>query len=303
MSENLKLFKKLPPVISILITGLFFLYCNAYGQSFHERVSEKDGAVQVWVPPGSFVMGIDDPEMPYERAERPPHPVTITNGFWMDKFEVTNEQYALFLNRYMEKEKVTGYSDMFKRAFGRVDLNHRLCGIMLDEAGKEFSAKPGWENIPVMPVNWTGAREYAETMGKRLPTEAQWEYAARGPENFMYPWGNQWDPDRANVNTQKPVPAGSKHKDISPFGVMDMAGNVREWVYDRWQPDFYSRSPEKDPVNPAGAWEWIPRAIRGGGFAFTEWDSRTTSRGNRAYAYFPVGTGFRCIETGEPPEK
>jgi len=293
-----------------LVAGIFLILLfpslsrgDVSKQNINERISEKDGVVQVWIPAGSFIMGVDDPEMPYEDAERPPHPVNITRGFWMDKYEVTNEQFALFLNKYMEKEKVTEYPQILMRALGKVDLDHPLCGIKLDEATKIFSAKRGWEKVPVMPVNWAAAREYAEFFGKRLPTEAQWEYAARGQDNYRYPWGNEWNPSRANVSSDKPKPVGTHTKDISPFGVMDMAGNVREWVYDRFDKKYYSESPQDDPVKTAGAWEWVLRVIRGGGFAFTEWDSRTTSRGNRAYAYFPVGTGFRCIETGEPPEK
>ena len=267
----------------------------------NERISERDGAVQVYVPPGEFVMGVDDPEMPYEDAERPPHPVKITSGFWMDKYEVTNEMYALFLNKYMEKEKIAEYPNILKSALGRIDLEHSLCGVKLDESTMKFSAKPGQERLPVMPVSWTGAREYSEIMGKRLPTEAQWEYAAGGPEHLKYPWGNEWRRTWANVATGKPVKVGSYSKDVSPFGVMDMAGNVAEWVYDKFDAKYYSESPREDPVNAAGAWVWTLRTIRGGGFAFTEWDSRTTSRGNRAYAYFPVGTGFRCVEAGPPP--
>jgi len=267
----------------------------------NERISERDGAVQVYIPPGEFIMGVDDPENLYEDAERPPHPVKITKGFWMDKYEVTNEKFATFLNKYMEREKITEYAKILMSGLGKVDLDHPLCGVKLDEGSKKFSARPGWEKRPVMPVNWTGARQYCEIMGKRLPTEAQWEYAAGGPEHFKYPWGNEWRRTWANVATGKLAPVGAYPKDVSPFGVMDMAGNVAEWVNDKFDVKYYSESPREDPVNAAGAWVWTLRVIRGGGFAFTEWDSRTTSRGNRAYAYSPMGTGFRCIEAGPPP--
>jgi len=267
----------------------------------NERISERDGAIQVYVSPGKFIMGVDDPEMPYEDAERPPHPVKITKGFWMDKYEMTNERYVKFLNRYMEKEKITEYSKILMNALGKLDLDHPLCGVKLDKRTKKFSAKPGWEKLPVMPVNWSGANEYCRIMGKRLPTEAEWEYAARGGDGRKYPWSDKWHPDWANVATGKAAAVGSHPKDVSPFGVMDMAGNVREWVYDKFDVKYYSESPRRDPKNTAGAWAWVKRVIRGGGFAFTEWDSRATSRGNRARAYYPVGTGFRCVESGPPP--
>ena len=269
----------------------------------NERISAKDGAVQVYIPSGEFIMGVDDPEMLYEDAERPSHPVKITKGFWMDKYEVTNEKFAIFLNKYMEKKKIVEYPKILMSAFGRVNLDHPLCGVKLNEKTRKFSAKSGWEKLPVMPVTWTGANEYCTTMGKRLPTEAQWEYAAGGPEHFKYPWGNKWRRTWANVAAGKPAKIGSYPKDVSPFGVMDMAGNVREWVYDKFDLKYYSESPRENPANYAGAFAYVKRVIRGGGFAFTEWDSRTTSRGNRRYTSHPVGTGFRCVESGPPPSE
>ena len=267
----------------------------------NERLSPTDGAVQVYVPPGTFVMGVDDPESPYDRAERPPHPVRVTKGFWLDKFEVTNERYVKFLNGAIGA--VTGRQQVVGLVLGRLDIDHPLCGIELDADRKTCTPKRGLEKLPVMPVSWTGAYEYCVKMGKRLPTEAEWEYAARGDDGRRYPWGNEWRPRWANVATGKAAPVGSDGKDRSPFGVMDMAGSVREWVYDKFDVKFYSESPTEDPVNAAGAWIHVDRVIRGGGFAFTEWDSRVTSRGHRTYSYHPVGTGFRCAEAGPPPQR
>ena len=266
-----------------------------------ERISARDGAAQVWIPAGTFVMGVSDPQMVYEHAERPPHEVTITRGFWMDKCEVTNEQYARFLNKHMQSEKHTERHKIVGAALGMVDLDHALCGVVLDKKTDRFVARPGWGRLPVMPVKWMGAHRYCVTMGKRLPTEAEWEYAARGAKGLKYPWGNPWRPTWANVATGKPAPVGSYAKDASPFGVMDMAGNVREWVADKFDAKYYSTCPAKDPVNAAGQWAYVCRVVRGGGFAFTEWDSRTTSRGCRRYVYCPVATGFRCAESGPPP--
>ena len=266
-----------------------------------ERISPRDGAAQVWIPAGKFTMGVDDPEMPYEHAERPPHEVTLTRGFWLDKREVTNGQFAKFLNRRIQKTKLTEQHKIVMTALGMIDLDHALCGVVLDKATARFVVKTGWEKLPVMPVKWTGAHQYGVTMGKRLPTEAEWEYAARGTAGLKYPWGTKWHPGWANVATGRPASVGSHLKDVSPFGVMDLAGNVREWVADKFDAEYYSDCPEKNPLNAAGAWANVHRVIRGGGFAFTEWDSRTTSRGHRWYGYYPVGTGFRCAESGTPP--
>jgi len=298
----------LASIKTALAAAILLVCAPAYAQKStprsgpFERISPRDGAVQVWVPAGRFVMGVDDPQMIYEHAERPPHDVALTRGFWLDKYEVTNEQYARFLNKYMSKEKRTERHEIVMAALGRIDLDHPLCGLVLDGKANRFAAKPGWERLPAMPVKWTGANEYCITMGKRLPTEAEWEYAARGAKGLKYPWGDQWRPTWANVATGKPAAVGSHHKDISPFGVIDMAGNVREWVADKFDGKYYSNCPEKDPFNAAGAWANVHRVIRGGGFAFTEWDSRTTSRGHRWYGYYPVVTGFRWAESGPAPK-
>lgn len=246
-------------------------------------------------------MGVDDPEMIYEHTERPPHEVVLTRGFWLDKYEVTNSQFAKFLNRHLQKTKLTEHHKIVMAALGMIDLDHARCGVVLDRAAMRFVAKAGWERLPVMPVKWTGAHHYCVTMGKRLPTEAEWEYSARGTAGLRYPWGNEWHPEWANVATGRPAAVGSRPKDVSPFGVMDLAGNVREWVADKFDAKYYSNCAEKNPLNGAGAWANVHRVIRGGGFALTEWDSRTTSRSHRWYGYYPMGTGFRCAESGSPP--
>jgi formylglycine-generating enzyme required for sulfatase activity len=269
----------------------------------NERISPKDGVIQVYVPPGEFIMGVDDPNMPYENTSSPPHRVKITKGFWMDKFEITNERYVKYLNDSIQKDKITDMPRLLGFAYAMLDIGHPLCGIEIDEKNKKFVIRKGSEKLPVMPVTWTGAYQYCVATLKSLPTEAQWEYAARGPKNFKYPWGSDWHRDWANVATGKPAAVGSYPKDISPFGVMDMAGNVSEWALDKFAAGYYAESPSDDPLNWAQLYEWHERVIRGGGFALTEWDSRTTSRGHRAIMYFPVGTGFRCVEPGPPPDE
>jgi len=265
-----------------------------------ERISPGDGAVQVYVPPGEFTMGVDDPENRYEDAERPPHRVKITRGFWLDKCEVTNERYVKYLNRIIGDE--TDPPKIVGAVLGKLDIDHPLCGIELDLAQRRCTVKPGHEKLPVMPVKWPGANDYCVQMGKRLPTEAEWEYAAGGPDSRRYPWGDEWRAGWANVAAVRPAAVGSHARDASVFGALDMAGNVREWVRDKFDVAFYSESPLENPVNATGAWQYVDRVIRGGGFAFTEWDSRTTSRGHRKYMYYPVGTGFRCAEQGPAPE-
>jgi formylglycine-generating enzyme required for sulfatase activity len=261
----------------------------------NERIFAGDGAAQVWIPAGEFTMGADDPESADRPDERPPHRVSLS-GFWMDKYEVTNARYAACVNQRLRDKPPKD------RLFGPEVpiLDWPESGLVRDGSTGELRVVPGREQWPVL-VAWHTAQIYCESVGKRLPSEAQWEWAARGPDGRTYPWGSQWDPKRANVATPRPVPVGSYRGDLSPFGVCDLAGNVREFCLDWYQTDFYRRSPAEDPVNWRGTWEPCDRAIRGGGYALTEWDSRATSRGLLIYGGRAFCTGFRGVAAGPPP--
>ncbi|NCO35276.1 MAG: formylglycine-generating enzyme family protein [Armatimonadetes bacterium] len=260
-----------------------------------ERVFPADKGPQVWVPPGEFVMGADDPDAPDRPDERPPHKVTV-DGFWMDKFEVTCAQYVAFFNAKWKDKPL-------KDRLGTCDLPKVTwpeSGVVQDRSTGELKVIPGREKWPVL-VGWHAAFYYCEAMGKRLPTEAEWEWAVLGSDGRKYPWGNAWDPKKANVGTDKIVAVGSFTGDVSPFGLFDMAGNVREWCADRYEPTYYQQSPIKNPFNYGGTWEPWDRAIRGGGYGFTEWDSRASSRGSAPYLASAPCTGFRCVAGGPPP--
>jgi len=283
----------------------FALLCaalTAHAAPPPERVSPRDGAVQILVPGGEFVMGVDDPEAPMADEQRPPHQVKLSS-FWMDKYEVTNEQYAKFLNSLIAEGGAKWQdSEVYGTVYTRVLLEHPLCGLVLDLAQRRVLVKKGQEKFPVMPVSWNSASEYATKMGRRLPTEAEWEYAARNSDGRRYPWGNEWHANWANVNSGKPAAVDAFPKDLSPFGIVGLAGNVREWVQDSYEIGFYASAPKEDPVNNSG--KGSSRVIRGGSYLFTEWDARNTSRmhgvvmdGNPQPAM-----GIRTAESAEPPK-
>jgi len=167
--------------------------------------------MMVEIPAGEFTMGNDGGD----DDEKPAHTVTL-EAFEIDMFEVTNADFARFVEE-------TGYQTEAEKA---------------GEAGWRAYAE-GKNNHPVVKVTWNDADAYCQWAGKRLPTEAEWEKAARGEEGSVYPWGNEWDPAKANTKEsgfRGTVAVGSFAEGASPYGVFDMAGNVSEWTADWYQP-------------------------------------------------------------------
>lgn len=209
------------------------------------------GIEQVWVPAGSFLMGTDAAAIPGIRAlnppnfvlkelasEQPQHEVRLTKGYWIDEHEVTNEAFGNFV-------KSGGYRDqkLWSEA-GWKWLNQQPAGQLPGNCDGNLPTSP------VACVSWYEADAYARWRGGRLPTEAEWEFAARGFWSLAYPWGNEFDARRANVIDSKRLqPVGSYPQGASWVGAQDMAGNVMEWVQD-WLGD-YSADSAEDPAGPA----------------------------------------------------
>lgn len=172
----------------------------------------KDNAIMMLVPAGDFWMGADkSPQVDYLAAsEKPRHKVHLPD-YYIDKFEATNSQYLAFCK----------------------DRGHELPLLLRGGA-----IPAGKENHPVVNMGWNDADAYCKWAGKRLPSEAEWEKAARGPDGRSYPWGSGWDQNLSNNRIspyEDTVAVGSFPKGASPYGVMDLAGNVWEWTADWYQ--------------------------------------------------------------------
>ena len=221
----------------------------------------------VLIPAGEFLMGADD-GLPNVRPMRR----VQLSSFWIDRHEVTNAQYR----RCVE------------------------AGICSPPKTREAFDDSQRTNHPVTNVTWTQARVYCQWLGKRLPTEAEWEKAARGADGRRYPWGNgeeaikTWLKERdPRSGSNGPAPVGSVPETASPYGVDDLVGNVWEWVKDWYAEDFYMMAPSHDPQGPPrGSF----RVLRGGDWSQSPLELRASYRGWDEMTYWGPTLGFRCAD-------
>jgi formylglycine-generating enzyme required for sulfatase activity len=220
---------------------------------------EINGVPMALVPAGCFQMGA----IAGNGDERPVHEVCFDEPFWIDVYEVTNEEYGS-----------TGCAD--------------------------FSPDPGQ---PRNCINWEDALAFCETRGARLPTEAEWEYAARGPDGLVYPWGNEFADSNAvwGYNSDRqPAAAGSKPEGVSWVGAYDLSGNVWEWANDWYSETFYDTL-EDGVVNPQGPRGGTYHVLRGGSFLFESADTlRAAFRSGIMLHPEAVDDGFRCARSYSP---
>ena len=235
------------------------------------RVSEVDGMTMLYIPAGEFTMGSDE----YTPKAAPAHRVYL-DAYWIDQTEVTNEMYA----RCVE-------AGVCARPIQSDDVN-------------PYYDNAEYVNYPVVYVHWSSAAGYCEWADRRLPTEAEWEKAARGPEGNAYPWGNEEPGSRLlnyEDNIGEPLPVDRYPLGASPYGALNMAGNVREWVQDWFSPTYYQRW--KFYTNPPGPSGGSLKSLRGGGFRDAAQQVFTYNRFAHAPASPGIDRGFRCAMDAE----
>jgi formylglycine-generating enzyme required for sulfatase activity/predicted GH43/DUF377 family glycosyl hydrolase len=239
------------------------------------------GVPMIQIPAGEFIMGS-------ERGDEdvPPHPVYL-DSYAIDQYEVTNQLFVKFLNQ--NGNQVEENTKWLQTAINS-EIDHRD-GV--------WEVEPGYEKYPVRAVSWFGAEAFCEWRGGRLPTEAEWEKAARGSESVSpFPWGKGIDCEIANYsvcNIDAPYRTGSIPENVSPYGVYDMAGNVAEFTHDWYAPDYYLNSPYKNPTGPESS-PLNTVASRGGSFFSQMKFLKVYHRVNefhRSNAFRNVG--FRCV--------
>ena len=260
----------------IAYLALFLLLCSC--QSAQEPVVETEAPEEpakpevgemVLIPAGEFIMGSDRRMQGRAPVHAPERKVNLP-AYYIDAYEVTFGQWLKF----------TTQSDY------------------LPEGNWRLFYAVGKERYPVVNLTWNDAKAYAEWAGKRLPTEAEWEKAARGPEGFDYPWGDAWDPTKSNCNEfgiQNTMEVGEMDLDKSPYGVYDMMGNVQEWTGVRLKP--YRGSPVPGDI----VFQQRYIAARGSSYALRG-DSMTLWTRSAFFAKSQYGIGFRCVKDVEEAE-
>lgn len=249
------------------------------------KISPSDGMTLLYIPAGNVHMGALD--VFAEDDEKPAHLVQL-NAFWIDQVEVTNGMYGLCV---------------------QAGACLPLVKTNSDNRPKYFSA-PEFKDYPIVYVTWLDAKTYCTWAGRRLPTEAEWERAARGDDMRTYPWGGEPPNDllaNANNDLGDTSRVGSYAAGASPFGALDLAGNVWEWVADFYDPTYYAESPASNPTGPVEGFQKFERVIRGGSYQDGSRDLRLSNRGYElgpdpsalpgSEAYLgrsSVKIGFRC---------
>ena len=234
----------------------------------------NDGMTLLYVPAGEFTMGSETGK----DEEKPIHTIYL-DGFWIDQTEVTNRQYALCVTA--------------GQCISPNETDSSLRSI--------YYGNSEFDDYPVIYVNWNMAKTYCEWAGRRLPTEAEWEKAARGMDERTYPWGEDISCNEANYDPKDScfgdtTIAGNFTSGESPYGVYDMAGNVWEWVSDWYSETYYQDSPLSNPLGPdSGQY----RVLRGGSFDSSTSGVRTTNRYRYEPTYTLLSIGFRCASS--PP--
>jgi sulfatase modifying factor 1 len=266
----------MPSLLPFVIIGMIlFAPCDLRAEN--SELGEGASAPMVLIPAGPFPMGVPLGDRDGGRDEYPRHEVYL-DAYMIDTYEVTN-------GRYLEFVKATG---------------HRVPQNPINPTRNLWEGDRITESIadrPVVNVDWADADAYCRWTGKRLPTEAEWEKAAKGNHDWRFPWGNI-EPTTKHLNYNQRwigektlMPVGSYEAGKSPYGLYDMAGNVWEWVQDWYDPRYYEKSPKNNPKGPETG---TKRVLRGSGWQNETPTVRIFTRVDSDPAVRNESTGFRC---------
>ena len=303
-----------PQSVAVAATGIPSEPVSAPARAAAADVPEALRAIRslaVTVPGGSYMMGttVDEViaavdecknvyqgscEASYAEDSFPAHPVAV-DAFQMETTEVTFQQVVAFLNSRGPGTHLNGCA-----GFPCIETRNESPDALILYDGANYSVQGINPQYPAYGMTWYGAREYCEAIGRRLPSEAEWERAARGDEGLVYPWGNAWNPDLAKTSrstdtTQGPLAVGSYPLGASVYGVNDLAGNLAEWTADWYDENYYKNfSLDAAAQNPRGPLQGLEKTLRGGSFNSVPFFARAVHR----QSWDPSGSqrwiGFRC---------
>lgn len=236
----------------------------------------------VLVPAGEFTMGSEGKAVDEDAMERPVHTVNLP-AFAIDRLEVTVAEYAGFLNEVKRVADDQGRAFLGMQAYSPIE-----------QVDGDWRPKPGRERFPMTNVTWYGALAYAQWAGKRLPTEAEWEKAARGTDDRKFPWGPGLEYARMRFGQDAIGPVGEKPEGASPFGCLDMAGNAWEWTSSLFKPYPYVADDGREDPAAEGR-----RVARGGSWTGEPHIATTTYRFRPEPGFAHAYLGFRCAKDAE----
>ena len=263
---------------------LFLLTITVSGcLSYVSKINDE----MVLVPEGLFIMGfnIDNIEEWGDTDEEPVHKIFL-KSYYIDRYEVNASKFSKFLN--LHKNKAPLYFETGS-------------GVTIEKIDNLFRPRLGLNNYPANRISWYGANAYCRSVNKRLPTEAEWEKAARGTGARLFPWGDEFPSNNRATFRRKFNILGFKAlesvdsmpKGRSPYGAHHMAGNVWEWVNDWYQDSYYEVSPSSNPKGPESG---TSKVLRGGNWYYKAYYMRTTYRFNDKPDVFKNWQGFRCAQ-------
>lgn len=318
------------PALPLALCALLLAACNDNGGASRHDAEPVPPSEMVYVPAGPFIMGSDKVDeagkqeeyglvKPLYLDEHPRHEVVLP-AFWIDATEVTNAQYKAFVRARRVREPFqwtqNGYNLLPERlratelkSLRWIASEYFKLDVDTRRAGREellrlmLAAQALQDRLPVTAVTWAEANRYCHWAGKRLPTEAEWEKAARGTDGREFPWGNDWNDGLTNTGDNEEwgegmAPVGYYPQNRSPYGAYDMAGNAWEWVADWYQP-----YPGSDYF-VAEAFGEKNRVIRGGGGGMGHYALslffRSAMRGYAAPESENADVGFRCARDAAP---